>query len=348
MQLIDTGWKNYLTVTDQKLPADTAARVTTENKTDWDLVTATGPTKGIILTSFRNKHHASELPKVGDFVVYEQIPGEAKVKIVQVLPRFSKLSRIKNDQEQILGTNINTLFIVHGLDQELNYSQLRRYITMAVAGDTTPVIILNKSDLEPDSERIKTIAKQKLPEVTIIISSAKSEHGTQAIAELIPEGATAAFVGLSGAGKSSLINVIQSNAALETGTTRQDGKGRHTTTRREMVILSNGGVVIDTPGIRTLEQEGDKETAEVLYQDIRELSYQCKFNDCDHIKSAGCAIVAAVKAKEIDQDDYEQYLKTISGTDPDSALTSAELKRKRNQKLKAQTIQYKKYLKKKQ
>lgn len=347
MSLTKLGWELYQKLTNLQIEQEPIARVSGEHKTYWDLITPDKNLRGIILESFRQDSEPGQLPKVGDFIVYENLGDGKKVKVLKVLPRFSYITRNKKDDQQILAANINKLFIVHGLDQELNVSQLQRYAAMGISGNTEPIIVLNKTDQAANIQDAISKISNALPDLKQIQTSAKVGNGINHLQELIPRGVTAVFVGLSGAGKSSLINALLREEVQSIGQVGDNGKGRHTTTRRELLILPNEGIVIDTPGIRTLEQNFDEQTIGEIFSEIKLLAEQCKFRNCDHIKSQGCAVVAAVEQGKIPKEQYRQFLKLWSRNERQSNKDDLQIKLARRQKRKAKNQAYRKHLKKK-
>lgn len=317
MILKNLGWELYR----KKLPLETVpleatvARVAVENRGSYLLYSPEGELEGIMRGKFmQGKKASSAYPKVGDWVVFEKLAGEKKAIITDVLPRTSKLSRNKAGEdatEQIIAANIDVVFIVQGLDGDFNISRLQRYVAMAHVGNCQPVILLNKCDATPDAPDKLAQAKAALPGIPILLTSATEGLGVDQVRSLITTGLSLVFVGSSGAGKSTLINNLLGTTRQKTGATRlTDSKGKHTTTKRELIVLASGGVLIDTPGMRELGMWAQPETAEAeTFEDIQVLRSECKFNDCDHERSQGCAIVAAVASGALPSDRYQRFLK---------------------------------------
>lgn len=240
----------------------------------------------------------SDFPAVGDFVMLDRdASANGNAIIHHVLSRKSafirKAAGTSND-EQIVASNIDTIFICMALNNDFNLRRLERYLSIAWNSGAAPVVVLTKSDL---SDRLE----QQLREVNavalgadILVTTAVSEDGYSQIMPYIKEGHTIAFIGSSGVGKSTLINRLMGEERLDTNGLRNDDKGRHTTTRRELMLLKNGGIVIDTPGMRELGIESaDLSKA---FSDIDELSSMCKFHDCAHANEPGCAVQKAIQA----------------------------------------------------
>jgi len=336
MKLFELGFQKYLSKVRLDTP-ELIARITSENKTDWTMVTTNEQLRGIVMNTYRKNNSIENLPKVGDFVLYEKIDNEKKAKIIRVLPRFSSLSRRlpgQNDQVQILATNIDTMFVISGLDQDFNISQLRRYLTMAQSDKIKSVLVINKTDIGSGADTRERLILKQFPKLKILHTSAKIKTGIDELYRLLKPQDTVIFLGSSGAGKSSLINALLSSEKQNTKSVREDGKGRHTTTRREMFLLPNGTIVIDSPGIRTLEVDTSEHSLQ-LDDELSELSLNCRFRDCDHIKSEGCAIIEAVENNQISKDQYHNFLKLRRDWERSVERTSLFKKEQTKKRMKA-------------
>ena len=255
-----------------------------------------------------------DFPAVGDWVAIQ--PYEDSHAIIHhVLPRSTCISRKtsgKEFNEQLLAANMDIVFIVQGLDGDYNIRRLERYLVVVAESGAVPVVLLSKTDLLTDEEiglRIEEV-KKAAPGVTIIAYSAKNLSHISEIQRLITPAMTVCFIGSSGVGKSTLINTLVGKNLLETNEVREeDSRGKHTTTRRELIPLENGGFVIDTPGMRELGLWNVSSSIGEVFPEILELSHGCKFTDCTHVHEPDCAVQAAVKEGQLAGDRYESYLK---------------------------------------
>ncbi|WP_292009153.1 ribosome small subunit-dependent GTPase A [Chryseobacterium sp.] len=253
-----------------------------------------------------------ELPCVGDWVIFQPFE-ENKGIIVDMLPREKTLYRKKNGtlaDKQMIASHIDKAFIVQSLDDNFNARRVERFMVQIKEENINPVLVLNKSDLAFDREKIDEVIKHLSNQLPIFFTSIHNPETILQLRESISEGETVVFVGSSGVGKSSLINTLCERTVLLTSDISQStGKGRHTSTRREMVLLEGSGILIDTPGIRefgiTVDDSGSLE--EIL--DISDYTELCRFKDCTHTNEAGCAVLKAVHDGNLDIKVYQSYLK---------------------------------------
>lgn len=261
-------------------------------------------------------------PVVGDWVVvHPYIPGNEAV-IEGILPRKTTISRQVpggrdrysggNTHEHVLAANVDTAFIVCSMDDErnMNLRRIERYLTIASTAGVSPVIVLNKLDLCNDVPAITNRIGQVALGVPTVAMSATNRLGLDKLGEYLLEGSTSVFLGSSGVGKSSIINALLGEERLRTRAVRDlDHRGRHTTTHRELVTLPQGGMVIDTPGMREIQVWGDEDDIGGTFQDIENLAQQCRFRDCSHDMEPGCAVQRAIVEGTIDSGRLRNYRK---------------------------------------
>jgi len=255
-----------------------------------------------------------DYPVIGDWVAL-QLPVNSGPGIIHhVLARRSCLCRKAPGSVadvQAMAANVDLLMIVMGLDGDFNLRRLERYLAVVRDGGSRPVIILNKMDLCSDVEaRINAVRAVAGDAVPIHGVTALETAAARRIRHLLSPGVTVAFMGSSGVGKSTLINGLMATDVAATGAVRAcDGRGRHTTTRREMFVLPSGGIVIDTPGMREIQPWSETEGVNASFADVAALAAQCRFNDCSHQNEPGCAVREALASGELDPDRWKSYLK---------------------------------------
>jgi ribosome biogenesis GTPase len=262
----------------------------------------------------RLRHEADSLSAVGDWVAVRPTPGEASGTIEAILPRRTKFSRKvagELTEEQIVAANIDTVFIVMGLDGDYNPRRLERYLLLARESGSRPVVILNKSDLAEhlaeDIDETQALAVG----ISVHAISAKEGTGIEVIYGHLGAGKTGALLGSSGAGKSTLVNALLGEEKFKTRDVRaHDSRGRHTTRHRNLIVLPDGrGLLIDTPGMRELQLWTQSETATQTFDDVTALAEGCHFTDCRHMGEPRCAVKQAVEEGTLAADRLEGFLK---------------------------------------
>jgi len=255
----------------------------------------------------------ASFPTAGDWAVARVRPNEKTATIHALLPRKSSFSRKVAGEvtaEQVIAANIDTIFIVCGLDLNFNLRRIERYLSLAWESGAVPVILLNKADLCAEAEERKLQVESIAFGVDVYTLSAAQHIGTEILNKYITTGKTVAFLGSSGVGKSTIINSLLGTERLKVNDVSELGsRGKHTTTFKELILLPSGGMVIDTPGMRELQVWGDEEGLKHVFDDIMELAANCKFRDCSHEREPGCAVQKAINDKTLDPKRLESYLK---------------------------------------
>ena len=245
------------------------------------------------------EENPERLPAIGDWVVVETAPGGGTARVRAVLPRRSKLSRKvagARAREQVVAANLDTVFLVMGLDGDFNLRRIERLLVMAWESGARPVAVLNKADLADDADERRREVEAVAPGVPVLLTSAFDAGVRGVLATYLKPGETAALVGSSGVGKSTLINRLLGRELLATAAVRaDDDRGRHTTTHRPLVRLEGGGLLIDNPGIRELQLWAADDGLGRAFDEIDDLAAGCRFRDCRHRDEPGCAVRAAVE-----------------------------------------------------
>jgi ribosome biogenesis GTPase len=291
------------------------ARVAVEDKHFYRVWTVNAELSAQVTGKFihESRRDHSALPKVGDWVAVKLVPNEEKATIQAVLPRRTQMTRKmtgRDTAQQILATNIETVFLVTAADSTFNAARLERMLVMAHESGARPVVVLNKIDLCEDLDAKLAEATRVAGDVLVLAVCALTGRGVKKLAALIKPGDTVVFIGTSGVGKSSLINRLYGEDLMPTVKVReQDAKGRHTTSWREMIFLPKGGVVIDTPGMREFHIWAANEGAKETFPEIEALSPGCHFRDCTHTKEKDCAVFAALAAGTLPRERYDSFVK---------------------------------------
>jgi ribosome biogenesis GTPase len=291
-----------------------AGRVYTEDRRSFWLYTNDGEVRAQVSGKFAFQSASrADLPAVGDWVVFKTKTGEAKAFIHAVLPRSSKFSRKAAGtahEEQVVGTNIDTVFLVSGLDNDFNLRRIERYLVMVAASGSEAVVVLNKADLCVDLDSKIEEVTRIAPQVPIVAASARDGKDLDLLQAYAATGKTVALIGSSGVGKSTIVNHLlgygrQSVQEVRAG----DDRGMHTTTKRELMMLPNGGLIIDTPGMRELQLWINAEGLEKSFEDIADLSARCFYRNCDHDGTRDCAVKEALVSGELDTARWESFKK---------------------------------------
>lgn len=320
-----------LELVDDAAWSDTAVRgrVVRVDRGESDVMTAEGRVR---VLSDSQRAQGEIAPVTGDWVELDETEGLGTV-IGRVLPRRTAVSRrdpAEKDLEQVLASNVDSVAAVLGLDRPVQAGWLERLLVMAIDSGAQPVIILTKADEVAADAPAFAIVDAVAGDVPVIVTSVVDGTGLADVRAHLGDRQTLALVGESGAGKSSLVNALVGEALLEVGEVRaSDAEGRHTTTARELIMLPEGGMILDTPGIRTLGLWEAEHAVELVFGELVELGEACRFGDCAHCREPGCAVQAAVEAGEVSTMRVRLFLELV---DELEALRRREEQRARRQK----------------
>jgi ribosome biogenesis GTPase len=310
------GWNDFFATHFHEYAAQgyVAGRVTLEYNQFYRVYTASGEILAEVAGRLRHEAASrADLPAVGDWVALRMIGQENKGVIHAVLPRRSKFMRKtkgSKTEEQVVGANIDTVFLVTSLNQDFNPRRIERYLAVSRESGAHPVILLTKTDLcENVEQKVAEMAAVAAGAPTHAVCAIKGE-GLDDLQPYFAPGQTVALIGSSGVGKSTLINrLLGEERQLVKDVREHDDRGQHTTRHRELILMPNGALVLDTPGIRELQLWDVEEGVEATFEDIEAIAAECRFSDCQHKNEPHCAVREALENGTLDQKRFENYLK---------------------------------------
>lgn len=325
MKLEDLGYNSFFEENRRRLGLGdlSLGRVISELKGAYKVKNADGEYLAKITgKQMFNASSREDYPAVGDWVAMAIADSDHAV-IHAVIPRKTMIKRKYGDKNragekekvQVIATNIDVAFVVESVDRDYNLNRFERYFAIAHDGGVVPAIIVNKVDLISKEELDKKIAelKSRFPGIDVVLTSTVNEEGLDGLKEYIQKGKTYCFLGSSGVGKSSLINILlggpTAGGTIRTGDiSSYSGRGKHTTTVRYMYLLGSGGIVIDNPGMREVGMADASEGIDTFFDEITALAPKCKYTDCTHTCEPGCAVTNAVRSGKLDEKKYANYV----------------------------------------
>jgi ribosome biogenesis GTPase len=312
LQLHELGWDESFDDAFRPYHGDALvpARVAVEHRSEYVLYAEAGELRAELSGRLR---FDGERPAVGDWVAARHRDGEDRATVHALLPRksaFVRKTAWHETKAQVIAANVDVVFVLCGLDANFNVRRIERYLTLAWESGAQPVVLLTKADLCDDVDARVAEVESVAIAVPVHPVSAPAATGIDDVRAYIASGRTAALLGSSGVGKSTLVNALVGTELLETREVRgSDSRGRHTTTHRQLVLLPDGGLVLDTPGMREVQLWDAEEGLGTAFADVDALAAECRFSDCVHEREPGCAVRAALRDGRLEQERFESWRK---------------------------------------
>lgn len=335
-------WDAILTRSNDKIRELSPARVIAQHSHSYQVITCEGEHTAAVSGKYAyTAEQPCDFPAVGDWVMTEPMSGETRSVIHALLPRRSAMTRRAAgniEAEQVIGANIDYLFITSALNQDFNIRKIERFMIAAWESGATPVVLLTKADLCPDPQALLARAENAAPGVPVHLVSALHDQGMEQLNPYLRSGATIAVTGSSGVGKSTLLNWLAGQSLMTTSGIREsDARGRHTTTHRELFPLPSGALVMDTPGMRELQLWDSQDGWQQAFADIEALAAACRYRDCRHESDVGCAVAAAIANGELEAGRLANYKKTARELARQASKESRGTSKKAGKSAKSQT-----------
>jgi len=314
-ELNELGWNDWFAQRAHCTPTESVARVAAVDRDQLLLVDQGGHFRAKLAGRYLHHHHLSqELPCVGDWVCVEKQSGNDFGVIHTLLERKTSLRRKSAGnvmEHQMIAANVDYVLIVQSCHFDFNPNRLERYLVMVMEGGAEPIVVLTKTDLVAPEVLATQLAEIRAAGITapIVPLSNVTRDGLDEVKRLLMPGKTYCFVGSSGVGKSTLVNQLVGRERMETRTVSGTGEGRHTTVRRELIRLESGALVVDNPGMREFGILGAEIGIASTYSDITAFALRCRYQDCSHTGEPGCAVLAAVRAGQVNQESVDSFLK---------------------------------------
>ena len=313
--LSDFGWNDAVAIAFAATadPGDVPARVVAVHRNRIDVVTNAGE-QSATLEPRLLKAAAEDRPATGDWIVLRTDPSGTAARARQVIARRTAFIRGAAGEKavpQVVAANIDLVLVVMALPHDVNDRRLERYLALAWESGATPAVVLTKCDLAHDVDEQQARVRAVAPGIDVVAVSATSDDGIRTLWTLMTRGSTVAMLGSSGVGKSTLVNRLAERAVMRTADVDRDGRGRHTTTHRQLAQLGNGVLVIDTPGMREIQLWSAEAGLEQVFDDITTLSESCRFGDCRHEQEPGCAVTAAIADGTLARERVESWRKLV-------------------------------------